>query len=276
MTTEFENDYLNMMEKCFFKIKEYPHEQKPSFLNLSTMTMICDLTTTVDIKMLSENFRSPSQIEVTIKKIQHNTDYSLTKRGKKKKTFFNQASLHFTTHTTKCVKVFSNGKLHITGVTSMIEAETVATFICSILNKTIGVVKGSKSIAATNLQICMINTNFSMNHGLHILALKNFLHSDNIVCQYTPDTYPGLKIKFTHENKNKTSIFIFSSGQIVITGAKQMSDIIEVYTYLMDIMNDNFKIIFNNNISIKEKTKNKQIIKYKNGYPITLLDSCDL
>lgn len=270
---KFANEYLDLMTVCFTKVSEFPSETKPSFLNLSTMTMVCDLTHTIDILSFSDNFSSPLEQECTIKRPKHSTEFDVTKRGKKKKTFFNQASIHYKTHTTKCIKVFSNGRLHITGVTSMIEASEVCEFTCRLLNNTRGAVRESGKVEALDLKICMINTNFALNHGINILKLKTMLSVDeNIMCSYTPDTYPGLKIKYTHADKNKSSVFIFSSGQIVITGVKQLPDIIEVFSSIMDIICFNFKAIYNPNIQLKKPKKKSTECKF--GYEISLIKPC--
>jgi TATA-box binding protein (TBP) (component of TFIID and TFIIIB) len=270
---QFSDEYLDLMDLCHDKIKTFPSPIHPNYINLSTMTMICDLTTSIDILSFSDNFKKPDDIECYIKRPKQSKEFELSKRGKKKKTFFNQASIHYTTHTTKCIKVFSNGRLHITGVTSMIEASDVCSFTCNILNKTIGAVIGDNSVEAINLKICMINTNFGLNHGIDIIKLKNIIRgAPDITCSYTPDTYPGLKIKYFHLNKNKSSIFIFSSGQIVITGVKLLSDVIEVYKCLMDIITHNFDDIHNPNIILRSKKKQTETYSfgYKNSTPLML------
>ena len=269
----FANSYLDLMEQNYEKIQKYPCDKKPSYLNLSTMTMVCNLTQHIDILSFSDNFISPQEFNCTIKRPKQNTEFDLTKRGKKKKTFFNQASVHYTTHTTKCIKVFSNGRLHITGVTSMIEAANVCIFTCDLLNSTIGSVKGNTKVEAMDLQVCMINTNFSLNHGIDIIELKKqFQRYENYSCFYTPDTYPGLKIKYHHDASNKSSIFIFSSGQIVITGVKNIIDVNTVYSSLMDILIEVHSKIYNPYIQIK--AKKKKDTKFKFGYDVSIMKPC--
>jgi len=272
MSSSFRENFLSLIETSFKIIQKYPGDMKPSYINLSTMTMVCDLTKPVDILLFSDNFKSPPNTECTIKRPQKTTEFNLTKRGKKRKTFFNQASIHFTTHTTKCIKVFSNGRLHITGVTSLHEAQTVSSFVCDILNETLGAISGTEKVQAKNLEICMINTNFALNHGIDILKLKQKIIDNNIVCHYTPDTYPGLKIKYSHDNGQRTSVFIFSSGQIVITGAKSLEHISYVYTNLFKIIIDNYEEIFNPYITVK-KSKAKTCTTLCNGYDVNLFHS---
>ena len=270
---QFSSDYLDLMSLCYKTINRFPSDIQPGYINLSTMTMICDLTKAVNISSFSDNFISPTNIQCTIKKPKHNSEFELSKRGKKKKTFFNQASIHYRDHTTKCIKVFSNGRLHITGVTSMIEATNVCNFTCDILNNTLGSITGGDKVEAIDLKICMINTNFALNHGINIIKLKDYLRPfENILCNYTPDTYPGLKIKFTHSNLNKSSVFIFSSGQIVITGVKLLTDVHDVYLNLMNIISSNFQDIHNPNIQLKSKKKKQEI--YSNGYKMSLIQPC--
>jgi len=271
----FSDNYFELMESCHQVISNYPlNLTSPSYLSLSTMTMVCELTKTIDILSLSENFKSPVSPVCTIKKPKHNTEFELSKRGKKKKTFFNQASIHYETHTCKCIKVFSNGRLHITGVTSMKEASDLCKFICNILNNTSGAILGEKNVSALNLRICMINTNFALNNGIDIIKLKKHLSAnESIVCHYTPDTYPGLKIKFHHSNNNISSVFIFSSGQVVITGVKLMIDVKDVYTNIMTIISTNYKNIYNDNLT-QHKKKKKGTLYYKNGYQISQMDAC--
>ena len=46
-TKEFVNDYFNLTESCYTQIEKYPSLsgfKKPSYINLSTMTMVCDLS----------------------------------------------------------------------------------------------------------------------------------------------------------------------------------------------------------------------------------------
>ena len=268
----FGDAYMDLMECCYKNLLDYPSATKPSYINLSTMTIICKLTQPVDILSLSDNFKSPNDILCIIKRPKQHKEYDVSKRGKKTKTFFNQASIHFKTHTQKCVKVFSNGRLHLTGITSINEASNVCVFICNLLNSTLGAITGSKSVDAYDLKICMINTNFSLNHGIDILKLKKCLSELNdINCQYTPDTYPGLKIKCFITN---ASVFIFSSGQIVITGVKSLNDIQIIYSKILCCISSNFHTVFAKcNINNK---KNKKITSIQFGYPTNIIQPCSL
>ena len=152
----------------------------------------------------------------------------------------------------------------------MIEAANVCSFTCNLLNSTIGSVKGNSKVEATDLQVCMINTNFSLNHGIDIIELKKQLQKyENYSCFYTPDTYPGLKIKYHHDSLKKSSIFIFSSGQIVITGVKSIIDVNTVYSSLMDILIINHSKILNRYIQVKSKKKKESQSKF--GYDVSII-----
>ena len=143
----------------------------------------------------------------------------------------------------------------------------------SVISKKLREIKGNEKIESLNLQVCMINTNFSLNHGINIIELKNqFLKYNKFSCFYTPDTYPGLKIKYFHESLNKSSVFIFSSGQVVITGVKSIEDVNTVYSSLMDVLINSHQKIYNQFIQIKPKKKKNTEVKF--GYNVSMIQPC--
>ena len=74
------------------------------------------------------------------------------------------------------------------------------------------------------------------------IDLSALLHAAPNVCQYKPDVFPGLKLrawvkpqeKCTHENSSlkcpcKVKLLIFDSGNVIITGAKSVEDVNQVF-----------------------------------------------
>ena len=54
----------------------------------------------------------------------------------------------------------------------------------------------------------------------------------------------GVNIKFLPEgNDKKVSIFVFESGNIIITGAKNVNNILESYEYISKFMEENKLVI---------------------------------
>lgn len=261
----------------YFMLNEASYNQKlkneeMSYISLSTITMICDLSCSINIKALSDNFMSCNFPICSLKKTKAHDEYELTKRGKTKKSFYNQITINFCDHTKKSIKVFSNGRLQITGLVSVYDAEFAVNTLIKILSISSGSIDvDPQSVYVKDISIAMINSNFSFNFGLDILKLKRKLESfKSVSVIYNPDVYPGLKVK--HKTNNGiSSIFIFSTGNVVITGVKSIEEIIDSFELVSNTVNDNkndYKTIFK--VPMK---KSKRTVSFKNGYPIHLYRS---
>lgn len=250
----FHEIYLKMMENCL-KHKQYIPEFSP--LNLSTMTIIGSLNNSnIDIKYFSENFTSPVHPFCILKKTKKHGDYIETKRGKVKKSFYNQVTIQYRDTTTKSIKLFSNGKLQITGITSLNEASKVCKMMKEILNTTF-----EKSLfEIVSIEIGMINTNFSFGRKIDIIQLKHYLkEKPNTKIKYEPDVYPGLKVK--HFN---TSIFVFATGNVLLTGVKSIEEIQSSLNFIFENVYSNWNTL--NIGTVQPKKQNSASINYINGY----------
>ena len=102
----FHSKYIDIIEFCMKYKSKYP-DFKP--LNLSTMTIIGGINKgNIDIKYFSDNFVSPIYPDCAIKKTKKHGDYTETKRGKIKKSFYNQVTIQYKDTTTKSIKVLTN------------------------------------------------------------------------------------------------------------------------------------------------------------------------
>ena len=249
----FHSKYIDIIEFCMKYKSKYP-DFKP--LNLSTMTIIGGINKgNIDIKYFSDNFVSPIYPDCAIKKTKKHGDYTETKRGKIKKSFYNQVTIQYKDTTTKSIKLFSNGKLQITGITSLNEASAVGNIMETILNKTFEV----EDFKITGIEIGMINTNFSFGQKIDIIQLREILNTDpNVHIDYEPDVYPGLKMKY-----NKTSVFIFTTGNVLITGVKTLLEIQEALVYVVENTYKNWETL---NIGKAPQKKETQKVKYIEGY----------
>ena len=112
-----------------------------SYVSISTITIVCDLSGEIDIKKLSEGFESPSFPVCKIKHTKQHNEYEISKRGKVRKSFYNQITVFYIDHSTKSIKVFSNGRLQMTGLSSIQEASKVADMMCQIIKKAPGALR---------------------------------------------------------------------------------------------------------------------------------------
>lgn len=264
----FKESYLDLMDDSLSHKKDNPNM---SFIGISTITMICDLSCSIDIQALSNNFCSTTYPICTLKKTKAHDEYEVSKRGKTRKSFYNQSTVNYTDHSTKSMKVFSNGRLQITGLSSVADAKNAVNILCEILRKSYGSVK-AKEITVKDCSIAMINSNFSFNVGIDILKIKKDLekseHDVGII--YNPEVYPGLKIKHK-TSKGTSSLFVFTTGNVVITGVKSIQEIIESFSMIASTVNsklDTYKTILK-----PPKAKIRKSDVSKHGYPLHLYNA---
>ena len=80
-----------------------------------------------------------------------------------------------------------------------------------------------------NFKIDMINSNFFINYKINGEKLYKLLQREKMTCRYEPCMHPGVNIKYKlleNEEQKKVSIFVFQSGNIIITGAKNKNRIL--------------------------------------------------
>lgn len=186
---------------------------------VSTMTVLVELSTDdLNIENIIENSNNhATAINFTIR-IPGN------KKNKKQniKSFKNSLSIIFEFKSRKiCVKVFSNGKLHITGCHSVSDTLSVATLFCTLYHSIEGV-----HIIPTSHDIHMYNIIFSLNKSVSLINLHNNLKKAGHTSIYNRDVYSGIKIKKEVSTKTKPlTILGFSSGNFILAGLKSPGDI---------------------------------------------------
>ena len=179
----------------YFMLNEASYNQKlkneeMSYISLSTITMICDLSCSINIKALSDNFMSCNFPICSLKKTKAHDEYELTKRGKTKKSFYNQITINFCDHTKKSIKVFSNGRLQITGLVSVYDAEFAVNTLIKILSISSGSIDvDPQSVYLKDISIAMINSNFSFSFNTlqrseYCLVIISSMESLNFIVSF--------------------------------------------------------------------------------------------
>jgi len=115
-----------------------------------------------------------------------------------------------------------------------------------------------KAIGIYDVKIRMINSNFKLNYKIDRKKLARFLRKNHgrntrntdlgyIECKYEPTGgHSCVNIKYQYDDKSKPSIFVFQTGAIIITGAKNLHHIIMSYKFINKVLNkyyDEIKII---------------------------------
>jgi len=241
---------------------EMVHKNGHDF-NISTITLICDLDKEqLNIKAISDNFNEDN---MRIKPCKRNKEFEVTKRGKIKKSFFNQVTINFEDISKKSIKIFLNGKLQITGLTSMYECEHVSQMILNMLRKYLNI-----DVNIKKMRIGMINSNFAVDYDIDLISLNVILnHRYKFLSIYNPESYPAINMKI-HKIGYDISIFIFRTGNIVITSGRSLNDMQNAYTMILKILEENEHVK-----TKKEKMKTKKYQnKIQDGYYMRQYLSC--
>lgn len=258
-TESYACEYISFMEE----VNENNH-----VLNVSTITLICNLNVdNVSIQKFSENFRSSHGIVMKVPSAIRDGRLDVTRRSKVKRAFFNQITLNYKDISNKSIKIFSNGKLQITGLTSVYECQSLSDYVLRILQETLQ----DTSIEITDRYIGMINSNFSTKTNLDLMKLNRILNRNgNVMSIYNPESYPAINMKFQMD-PTCTSIFIFGTGNIVTTGGKTLQDIRRSYQFIHKTILDNYEeVCRNTEFTIKTKDPEPLI----HGYSIRQYMSC--
>lgn len=218
-------------------------------LRISTITLCCNYNINIDMDELMDN-------------------YPCKNNGK----FYNSAIFNWKTkYQTKIivsVKVFPNGKVQIAGVNTIMSCAYIIRKVMKKLEK-FNLDHKEKKPNITNLSIAMINSDFKIKNALNLVDFCKVLTENTInnggniaTIIYQPVKYPAINLKlvtdanlqeyckhlYTHSSKKKfsgtISVLIFRSGSIIITGGNDISEYSEVYSYILNLIENNLtKII---------------------------------
>ena len=259
--------------ESYIKAKQFLENKK---ITISTITLDCKLHTLIDIDLFAKNVILSEEGIVSIKfgnRKDMATNRTIvvikTKKKASTKNFYNQVTILMkpTNNPSRNyinIKVFKNGSLHITGCKDMDDFYNVANTLIKILKNGYNT-KGSNSkivhvdfiddpeeIGIFDVKIRMINSNFKLNYKIDRKKLAKILkknHGKNgknnknnelgyIECKYEPTGgHSCVNIKYRYDENSRPSIFVFQTGAIIITGAKNLHHIIMSYHFINKILN---------------------------------------
>jgi TATA-box binding protein (TBP) (component of TFIID and TFIIIB) len=249
-------------------------DKLPDDISISTMTITCKIDTEFNVTNIGRyiDLKYDGIIAVrTGRREDEESNRSLiikkvgSHRNKKKKAFYNQATILVRTKEKKKptnVKLFSNGSIQMTGCKGIDDVIDALTKVFSELKIVKGIldyntgkiiekpfVVNADKLHINNLydiKICMINSNFTIGFNVDRDKLFESLVRDNIECSYDPIMHACVSIKFEHVEKI-ISIFVFESGSVIITGARSCIQIVEAYNFINKYLLNNYHYISKNN-----------------------------
>jgi len=235
-------------------------ESLPSNMSISTISV----TGKINCKMILENIDKYIKLsDDGILSVKYGGKYrSLEKKLKSRKKkdircFENQLTMEVRVNGDKKinVKIFKNGSFQMTGCKSIKDCNTVLNRLIRKLRNVYAIIDVEndkilekafmedineiEGIKVNGFKIDMINSNFRVPYLINREALYNILLGQKINCRYEPCIHACVNIKYPIENdpNNKVvSIFVFQSGNIIITGARTREQINSSYNYITNIL----------------------------------------
>ena len=166
-------------------------------LRISTITIVTELNSNIDLVQLYDNIPINDKIRYIQKGDLQKGDIPKAKRksrkpaSRKKKVFFNQATIHYFYKKIINVKLFNNGKIQMTGIKYEDQGKEVLDELIPTLlqvqeeNKSNGIL--DKDIFSTkdkifyeNYRVVMINSDFDL--GFPINSKKIFIGNGSSRC----------------------------------------------------------------------------------------------
>ena len=252
---------------------------KDNKISISTITLDCKLHTLVDANKFAEHVVLSEDGVMSVKYGNKNDVATnrtiITTKAKKKpseRNFFNQVTI-LMKPTNKPengyinIKVFLNGSLQMTGCKDMEDFTNVTRTLVNILKegyyeknskgKTVKkmYISSPEKIGIYDVKIRMINSNFRLDYKVDRKMLFTLLsrnHNETtrdkeigyVECKYRPTNgHSCVNIKFKYDERSKPSIFVFQTGAVIITGAKNLKQIIHAYHFIQKILNYYFDSI---------------------------------
>lgn len=237
-------------------------------IKISTITLDCKLKVDIKLDKFAEHIILDHDGIVSIKyggRKDAKTNRSIVvfkgNKNGKQTAFFNQATIRMKSLINKDngymnIKVFNNGSLHITGCKNMEDFFDVTKRLIKILKtgidiendkgekKHIKFVKNEKEcISCHDLNIRMINSDYNAGYKIDRNTLSKILNEDypDVKFKYDPSGgHACVNIRYQSDTKKKpTSVFVFQTGSVIITGAKKMNDIVGAHTFIQNILDKN-------------------------------------
>lgn len=216
---------------------EIPEDIRPSWVKLTTITMVSSFKKAIDIHKIRAVFEklSPIRLRKSGTKLEEGYEWTL-----KPTSFYNQITLCYTdSYSTKSIKIFPNGSIQVAGCTDLFNCK----HIIKQLSFMFGVCLGKDYIAPLDtFRVVMINSNFSLNWNLNLMKTADHFegYSDVFQVSFEPDRYSAVKIKFRPaEDMKEVTTSIFSTGKVIITGAETFKEIAFAYNIINQHINAN-------------------------------------
>jgi TATA-box binding protein (TBP) (component of TFIID and TFIIIB) len=206
--------------------KKY-HPSPPSWIRITTITMLCKFMCDVDIEKIRTAFAG-GPIRIRRKgALTNGFEWSL-----KNAAFYNQVTVGYEDqYSNKSIKMFPNGSVQVAGCSDLRDCKRIMKQLAFLVQR---ILECEEPLVMENFRVVMINTNFSMNSTVNLMKVIDVLSVDQkFVVSFNPERYSAVKVKFhPATNTKQVTASIFSTGKIIVTGAETLREIALAYEVL--------------------------------------------
>ena len=206
--------------------KKY-HPSPPSWIRITTITMLCKFMGDVDIEKIRAAF-ADGPIRIRRKgALTNGFEWSL-----KNAAFYNQVTVGYEDqYSNKSIKMFPNGSVQVAGCSDLRDCKRIMKQLAFLVQR---ILECEEPLVMENFRVVMINTNFSMNSTVNLMKVIDVLSVDQkFVVSFNPERYSAVKVKFhPATNTKQVTASIFSTGKIIVTGAETLREIALAYEVL--------------------------------------------
>lgn len=230
--------------------RQIPEDVRPSWIKMSTMTMLSRFDCDLDVERIEKAFKLLKKIRLVPNNrndlrfrfvvcesgVKFNCEAGGIEWRRKYTSFYNQVSLTYTdSYSTKSVKVFPNGTIHVTGCTNLFECQDVMEQVKTLFQL---ILNWSVPVQFSPPEVLMINSNFSLNCEVDQYELIERLRQHKMFkITFTPEKYSAVKVKFKPGPDMKmVTVMIFRTGNIVINGAVTLKEVAYAYKVINKYM----------------------------------------
>jgi transcription initiation factor TFIID TATA-box-binding protein len=129
------------------------------------------------------------------------------------------------------ILLFGSGKIVCTGAKSIVDNKKGGRRAARIVQKIYKRHKSQTKIKFLDYKVQNIVASFSVPYKIDLLALNIEKYKNSF---YDPTIFPGLK--FNPFKSEKTTVLIFISGKVVITGLKDYDKVVETRDYMTRLL----------------------------------------
>lgn len=237
------------------------------YVSMSTITLTCKIDTEFNVLNI---FKFMPLVKDKIVTIKYGADKIRTllpikirksrKPVKQNKIFLNQVTIVIKTQQNRQlnIKLFRNGSLQITGCKGYDHfVNDITIMFCEIIKSIkfadtiVNFVRNPEKMNLQNINdfsIRMINCNFNSGFEIDRCLLYYCLKEHNINAIYDSCTHASVNIKYNNVNNMITSLFVFESGCVIITGITNLLQLVNAYNFMVEFVNENYGKIMKINI----------------------------